>query len=196
MTTRIPYIEAARPDTRVTNGVVGIGLFLCSELMFFGSLAMAYTLLRLSGAQWSSLPAGLSGEAFEATALLLASSLSMVFALKVTNERHFSPILTAITSFAALAFVVVKMSSLAIAWRSGYVPASSTEAALFYAFSGLHALHVAAGCVWAGILSLQGRRALKDFTLPSPRRRGRLLAAYWTFVDVIWVVILLFFYIS
>lgn len=196
MTTRIPFVEVARRDTRVTNGVVGIGLFLSSEIMFFGSLAMAYTLLRLSATEWPSLPASLAGEAYEATALLLASSLAMVFALRVTNEHRFSPILTGIASFAALVFVVVKITSLAIAWRSGYVPATSTSAGLFYAFSGLHALHVAAGCVWAGVLSLQGRKALKDSALPSPRRRGRLLAAYWTFVDVIWVVILVLFYLS
>ncbi len=196
MTTRIPFVEAARPDTRVTNGVVGIGLFLSSEVMFFGSLAMAYTLLRLSAGQWSSLPESLAGEAYAATALLLASSLLIVFALNVTNEHRFSPILTAIASLAALAFVVVKISSLAVAWRSGYVPASSTSAALFYAFSGLHALHVAAGCVWAGVLSFQGRRVIQDLTLSSARRRGKLLAAYWTFVDVIWVVILLLFYLS
>ena len=42
----IPYISEPRPDTGVTNGKLGIWLFLASEVMLFGGFFSAYVLLR------------------------------------------------------------------------------------------------------------------------------------------------------
>ena len=48
----IPYTVAARPDTGLNNGKIGIWLFLASEVMLFGALFATYVLLRVGAAEW------------------------------------------------------------------------------------------------------------------------------------------------
>ena len=48
----IPYVVEARPDTGLTNGKIGIWLFLASEVMLFGALFATYVMLRVGGDHW------------------------------------------------------------------------------------------------------------------------------------------------
>jgi len=41
----IPYTVEVRPDTGLTNGKIGIWLFLASEVMLFGALFASYILI-------------------------------------------------------------------------------------------------------------------------------------------------------
>jgi cytochrome c oxidase subunit 3 len=43
----IPYTVETRPDTGLTNGKLGIWLFLASEVMLFGALFASYVMLRV-----------------------------------------------------------------------------------------------------------------------------------------------------
>ena len=47
MSMEIPYTVEARPDTGLTNGKIGIWLFLASEVMLFGALFASYVMLRV-----------------------------------------------------------------------------------------------------------------------------------------------------
>jgi cytochrome c oxidase subunit 3 len=42
----IPYTVEVRRDTGLTNGKIGIWLFLASEVMLFGALFASYILIR------------------------------------------------------------------------------------------------------------------------------------------------------
>jgi cytochrome c oxidase subunit 3 len=84
----IPYTFTARPDTGLYNGKLGVWLFLASEIMLFGALFTAYLFMRL-GAEpgtWPehvlSVPLGLTN-----TAILIISSISMVYAWVALKER-------------------------------------------------------------------------------------------------------------
>ena len=46
----IPYTVEVRPDTGLTNGKLGIWLFLASEVMLFGALFSTYIILRIGRA--------------------------------------------------------------------------------------------------------------------------------------------------
>ena len=48
----IPYTVEARPDTGLTNGKLGIWLFLASEVMLFGALFSTYIILRTGAPEW------------------------------------------------------------------------------------------------------------------------------------------------
>ena len=48
----IPYTVEARPDTGLTNGKLGIWLFLASEVMLFGALFATYIMLRIGADEW------------------------------------------------------------------------------------------------------------------------------------------------
>ena len=48
----IPYTVEVRPDTGLTNGKIGIWLFLASEVMLFGALFASYILIRIGAPSW------------------------------------------------------------------------------------------------------------------------------------------------
>jgi cytochrome c oxidase subunit 3 len=48
MSMEIPYTVEARPDTGLSNGKLGIWLFLASEVMLFGALFASYVMLRVA----------------------------------------------------------------------------------------------------------------------------------------------------
>ena len=114
MSAIIPYISHPRPDTGLTNGKLGIWLFLASEVMLFGGLFSAYVLLRVGAppGQWPhgsdvlSVPLGTLN-----TLVLITSSVTMVMAwaaLKMNNLPKCRGYLAA-TLVLALAFLVIKL---------------------------------------------------------------------------------------
>ena len=48
----IPYTVEVRRDTGLTNGKIGIWLFLASEVMLFGALFASYILIRTGSPTW------------------------------------------------------------------------------------------------------------------------------------------------
>src|SRR5437764_12515927 len=48
----IPYTVEIRRDTGLTNGKIGIWLFLASEVMLFRALFASYILIRTGNARW------------------------------------------------------------------------------------------------------------------------------------------------
>ena len=87
----IPYTFTARSDTGLYNGKLGIWLFLASEVMLFGAIFTAYLFVRL-GADDGTWPnhvqniwLGLTN-----TILLIASSITMVWAWVALKERKFN----------------------------------------------------------------------------------------------------------
>ena len=48
----IPYTVEVRRDTGLTNGKIGIWLFLASEVMLFGALFASYILIRTGNPSW------------------------------------------------------------------------------------------------------------------------------------------------
>jgi heme/copper-type cytochrome/quinol oxidase subunit 3 len=82
-----------------------------------------------------------------------------------------------------LVFLAIK----SLEWRgeiaAGLVPSTNTFLALYFTLTGLHALHVAGGLV-ANLWALAGR-AGEVMTAG----RVRALALYWTFVEIVWLII-------
>ena len=107
----IPYTITARPDTGLTNGKLGIWLFLASEVMLFGALFTAYIFVRIgaSDGTWPShvlsVPLGLTN-----TAILIISSITMVGAWVSLKERKLANyrIYLAVTILCGLVFLTIK----------------------------------------------------------------------------------------
>jgi cytochrome c oxidase subunit III len=107
----IPYTLTARPDTGLYNGKLGIWLFLASEVMLFGALFTSYLFMRLGAEDgtWPShvlsVPLGLFN-----TAVLIISSITMVYAWVALKERKFNQyrLFLGITIACGLVFLTVK----------------------------------------------------------------------------------------
>ena len=74
-----------------------------------------------------------------------------------------------------------------------FTPFSSSYGSLYFMITGFHMLHVAAGVIILGILTLWA--GLGYFEVTAGRRLS-IGAIYWHFVDAIWVVLFFTFYVS
>lgn len=185
----IPYTAEARPDTGLTNPRLGIWLFLASEVMLFASLFSAYALLRLGAPTWPDQAAVLSVPlATLNTALLLASSATVVAALAAARARQFGRyrLFMGLTILGGLAFLAVKVVEYGDKVAAGLLPSTDVFLGLYFTMTGLHALHVLAGVVVNLYLWGPG---LRMWHREPARFAGRVEVAglYWHFVDVVWI---------
>ena len=164
--------------------VLGVVLFLASELMFFAALFAAYYELRANRAQWPPPMVQLKPlEAGYGTFLLFVASLVMVLATKAMDRHNmraarwwtFSAIV------AAVGFVVEAIHGYA---NDAFEISTNAYGSIYYTMTGFHLLHVIAGI---GILTalLAGMRSP---ALQVDRRAGaEAMTYYWHFVFIVWV---------
>ena len=86
----IPYTVAVRRDTGLTNGKIGIWLFLASEVMLFGALFASYILIRTGAQSWPRGDTILNVRlATFNTLVLISSSVTMVMAWASLMRHRF-----------------------------------------------------------------------------------------------------------
>ena len=181
---------------------LGMWTFLATEVMFFGGMFLAYILYRYkyhagfaTGSNHLYWYLG-----FANTGVLLCSSLSMALAVdyaKLGNLR-LSIINMIITMICGTFFLGVKAVEWSIDYYEGLIPglAWAPEHApspdilpnmqlffvLYFAMTGLHALHMIIGIVAIGILAYMIHKSkFADGTTVES------LGLYWHFVDLVWV---------
>ena len=187
MDMNIPYTVEERPDTGLTNGKLGIWLFLASEVMLFGALFSTYIILRVGAPEWPH------GElnvwlGMVNTFILIGSSVTMVMAwasLKMNNFSKFRMHL-GITILLALVFLVVKYFEYAHHLSMGEGPWHSTFLAIYFTMTGLHGLHILGGIVVNGYLWGPGAKMWKTQPVRFTNRI-EIAGLYWHFVDLVWI---------
>ena len=190
----IPHRLTRRPDTGMRNGSLGIGLFLSSEVMLFGSLAASYTLLRLNSDSWPSGEILHRGLALVETLFLAASTVCLFAGRRLRKTSASSWTLAGFIVFST-AFLVLKVIGLRELSSAGLNPSVSTFLGMFYLFSLLHAGHVLGGVAFIGS---RFRKLSPEAVGCSDNRRHilSLFGAYWTFVDLVWLLIVGLFYLA
>ena len=187
MDMNIPYTVEERPDSGLTNGKLGIWLFLASEVMLFGALFSTYIILRMGAPEWPhgelNVPLGTIN-----TIILIGSSMTMVMAwasLKMHDWSKHRLYLIA-TVVLALIFLVNKYFEYADHLRRGEGPAHSTFLAIYFTLTGLHGLHIIGGMVVMAYFLGPGAKLYKknpeQFT-----NRIECTGLYWHFVDLVWI---------
>src|SRR6185369_7666001 len=183
----IPYVVETRPDTGLTNGKLGIWLFLASEVMLFGALFSTYIILRVGSAEWPH------GElnvwlGMVNTFILIGSSVTMVMAwasLKL-NDWSKHRLYLIFTFLLAGAFLVNKYFEYAGHIARGEGPWHSTFLAIYFTMTGLHGLHILGGMVVMAYLAGPGAKLYRT----SPEQftnRIEYTGLYWHFVDLVWI---------
>ena len=183
---------------------LGMWVFLITEIMFFGGMFAAYTIYRqlypeVFAIASTSLNAKIG--AFN-TCVLLLSSFTMVMAVRSGQLGRRKAIIgwLILTLIFGSAFLGVK----AIEWNEKFVehhipgqavfhlegvPASEQGHAqlffsLYFAMTGLHALHMVVGAGMLIWLLFEARRGMYSAKYYTPIDVGGL---YWHFVDIIWI---------
>jgi cytochrome c oxidase subunit III len=186
----IPYITEAREDTGVTNGKIGIWLFLASEVMLFGAFFATYIVMRLGADTWprgweaQNVPLGTVN-----TAVLITSSVTMVMAWASLERGDFKKFQTFIASTVALGgvFLVIKYIEYTSHFHEDMWPRTSTYLAVYFTMTGLHALHVIFGMSANAVLWLTGRGYWEGGERQLLINRVENSGLFWHFVDVVWI---------
>jgi len=144
----IPYVVDERPDSGLTNGKLGVWLFLASEVMLFGALFSTYIILRTGAVDWPhgelNVWLGMAN-----TFILIGSSVTMVMAWASLKMHDFGKhrLYLTLTFVLAAVFLVNKYFEYSDHLSRGEGPWHSTFLAIYYTLTGLHGLHIIGGMI-------------------------------------------------
>jgi len=189
---------------------LGMWLFLVTEIMFFGGMFCAYLVYRLAhfnafaaGSQQLSIGLGATN-----TAVLLISSVTVVLAVKAAEAGNRKQLVTylIITVMLGLVFLGIKADEYAEKFERHHVPGPNfqftdtfddgaqkipvnpNEAqlyfSLYFAMTGMHALHMVIGC---GLFTVLSVLAWKGHYTPQYFTPIENAGLYWHLVDIIWI---------
>ena len=179
---------------------LGMWVFLVTEIMFFGGVFTMYVAYRAAypGAfGHASNHLNLTLGAIN-TAVLIASSLTMALAVHSSQMGKRSALVTylLLTMLLGSVFLGIKGVEYAHKFEEGLVPGpgftySGPDAnqaqlffSLYFAMTGLHALHMVIGLVLMAVLVLQARKGRYTKLYHTPIEISGL---YWHFVDIVWI---------
>lgn len=185
----IPYTVEIRRDTGLTNGKIGIWLFLASEVMLFGALFASYILIRTGMPVWPRGDSILNVPlATVNTIVLISSSVTMVMAWASLKRNQFNMFRVYLGSTVLLGgvFLVIKYFEYSHKFENGLFPRTSNFLALYFTLTGLHMLHVIGGMTVNAYLWGPGAKLWKT----NPEwfaNRVENSGLFWHFVDLVWI---------
>jgi len=189
MSMEIPYTVEVRPDTGLTNGKLGIWLFLASEVMLFGALFASYVMLRVGAEHW---PPGATylniPLATLNTVILISSSVTMVLAWASLAKNDFKKfrVFMAITVLCGFGFLIVKYFEYSAKFHHELFPSTNTFLAIYFTLTGLHGLHVIGGMAVNSYLWGPGSALYKTDPVHFTDRVENA-GLFWHLVDLVWI---------
>ncbi|MGD0872053.1 MAG: cytochrome c oxidase subunit 3 family protein [Bryobacteraceae bacterium] len=191
--------EAQQKDA----STLGMWLFLITEVMFFGGMFLVYTVYRnaypgIFAIASSSLNVYIGAAN---TAVLLCSSFTMVLAVRAAQlgQRNAIILFLILTLILGGVFLGVKAYEWNEKFQERHIPGSSFHFegmqpdeqahaqlffSLYFAMTGLHALHMVIGVGMLLFLIRQAQKGKYSAAYMTPVDLGGL---YWHFVDIIWI---------
>ncbi len=178
----------------IKPGMMGMYIFLASEVMFFGSLFAMYFYLYGSHFQWPPPPPTTTSEFYVNwfpvplvnTIVLLSSGVTCHFAadaIAVDNRRRFF-ILQIATIILGLGFEFGQLYEFISAFARGLTLTANTFASAFFTMTGFHGAHVLGGLI---LLTLILYRAARGQFSSQHHVGVAAVTLYWHFVDVVWI---------
>jgi cytochrome c oxidase subunit 3 len=178
---------AAHRSSRVDPQLLGMLLFIVSEVMVFGAFFTAYFFIRVAnGDPWpapgTKLPVEVAG--FN-TAILISSSFTMHWAqTSIKNGNRFGLKAGIVSTFLlGCTFLFVQINEYA---NIGFAPQDHAQGTIFYGLTGLHGAHVFIGLT---LLLLVVVRSFRGHFSPEEHRGVEVPGIYWHFVDIMWIVV-------
>ena len=182
----------------LTNPVLGMLLFITSEVMFFGGLFAAYFSVRANAAQW---PPEQFQETLKimpfvgpATILLILSSVSCQYAVWAIRRDDRTVFLRAMTVTVVLGitFLLMQATDYVLLGSEGLTLASGIFGTTYYTLTGFHGAHVFGGVIMLSVIlyrGMAGQFSAKHYDAVE----GASL--YWHFVDVVWILLFSLLYL-
>src|SRR6202045_5249002 len=180
-------------SSRVEAPVLGMLLFIISEVMIFGAFFTAYFFIRVVNhnpwpASGTTVPEAVAGVN---PAILLSSSLTIHWALTSIKKGNRFGLRAgmAATFLLGLTFLTVQINEYI---HIGFAPRYAAQSSVFYALTGLHGAHVFIGLC---LLLMVTIRSFRGHYSPEHHQGMEVPGIYWHFVDIMWVVVYLTVYV-
>jgi heme/copper-type cytochrome/quinol oxidase subunit 3 len=178
----------ARREPVISNGVLGMLVFIFTEMMFFAGLISAHSIVRsqAAGQMWPPFgqPRLPVQETAVNTAALLVSGIVLVLAwFAFRRERSSARIPLALSILLGGVFVTFQGMEWLALLQEGLTIQSSSYGGFFYLIVGAHAAHALgaiAALVWAWIRLDKDRLTSTQLATVS---------AFWYFVVLVWPVL-------
>ena len=197
-----------RWEQQHSANLLGMWVFLATEVMFFGGMFLAYIIFRAiygaafaEAAQHQNVIAGSIN-----TLVLIMSSLMMVLAVRAAQlgQRKTFVFFMLATAALGMVFLGIKGFEYWQHWHEALAPGVNYDYArapdanvqalffwLYFAMTGVHAIHMIIGVALVLIVALRGWRG--SF-MRERYTRAEQMGLYWHFVDVIWLFLFGLFY--
>ena len=190
----------ASMDQQLESSVMGMWVFLITEIMFFGGMFTGYMIYRYE--YYSAWLAGSSHMDFWwgtlNTIVLLCSSLTMAMAVRSAQLGRRKAIVgfLLVTILFGLAFLGIKAIEYHGHWNEFQFPGlhwrwegpNGQQVALFFSFywamTGFHALHMVIG---VGLVSYIAVNAFRGRYRADYYAPVEITGLYWHFVDIVWI---------
>jgi cytochrome c oxidase subunit 3 len=178
---------AANRSSRVDPPLLGMLLFIISEIMVFGAFFTAYFFIRVAqGDPWPApgthLPVEVAGVN---TLILVSSSFTIHWAEKsIKAGNRFGLKAGMLTTFLlGCTFLFIQINEYA---NIGFAPQDAAQTTIFYSLTGLHGAHVFIGLCLLLFVTI---RAFRGHYSPEEHRGVEVPGIYWHFVDIMWIVV-------
>ncbi len=182
---------------------LGLWVFLLTELMLFGALFASYTVYRFTYAAafreaGEHMILALGGPN---TGVLIVGSMTIALAHRSASlgQRRRLWVLLAVTAVLGVIFLAGKGWEYVLHYQDHLVPGLTWDYPgqhpeqakifflLYFAMTGLHALHLSIGTV---IVAIQAWLAARGRFLRERSTPVELMGLYWHFVDIVWIFLL------
>ena len=182
-------------SSRISPPIVGIFLFIGSEIMLFGSFFTVYFFCRVvnpSTTQWP--PEGYIRPWYIAlvnTCILVTSSFTVHWATQSIKRGNRTGLQCGLllTFLLGLTFLLTQVVEY---HRIGFNTSDGAFPSTFFGLTGLHGFHVFVGLV---ILLIMTIRAFRGHFSPEHHHGVEVGGIYWHFVDVMWIVVYVTVYV-
>jgi cytochrome c oxidase subunit 3 len=178
---------------RLDTTLIGVLLFITSEVMFFSGLFAAYFTVRAAhGDPWP--PEGFEPElpiALVLLAILLTSSVTMENSVRRIKAGDRTGLVRGLTVTLVLGALFL-LGQLYDYSTLGFGVSSGIYGTVFYTLTGFHGAHVFGGVIAIAVMLFRGMAG--QF---SARHHAAIegVSWYWHFVDVVWIALVTTIYI-
>jgi cytochrome c oxidase subunit III len=173
----------------ISSSLLGMVLFIASEVMFFGGLFGAYFTIRAAATVWPPEGSPELNTPYSAvlTGVLVSSSVFMqlaVFAIRRGDQRWLVRWLAVTLTLGAIFLGMQGYDYYNLAVHEGFRLSSGVFGSLFFTLTGFHGAHVFGGAAFISIVLLRARSG--QFTARY-HDTVEMASYYWHFVDVVWI---------
>ena len=188
-------VQEGHATRGISNPILGMLLFITSEVMFFSGLFAAYFSTRAQNAVTTGWPPAQFKDTLNplslilvATVILIASSFFCQFAVWSIRRGDRTGFIRniSITFVLGIAFLLMQAYDYSLLFGEGMTMGSGPFGTTYFTLTGFHGAHVFGGVLMLGVILYRGMAG--QFSAKH-HDAVEAVSLYWHFVDVVWIIL-------